>query len=185
MLFSTRAKIAACVARGGIPDEDAPGDEASMRFWCSISTSESSTDRSTMSAQVQAQVRPQDLIPTLTMAPDVSAPSVSLPDPVGMVRNQLALVQPESAASSPAPDAKAKATPRSLVLCENKLDFVCAHCVSFVCNVQLLQEGAVEWQRQNPSPRVLLCLRWRWLAKLWTRRCPLLVPALVFSEDGI
>lgn len=56
LLASPRAKIQACIAKGGVPDDDCPTDMASMRFWCTTTKKQTSVDRTQVHTSASANV---------------------------------------------------------------------------------------------------------------------------------
>ncbi|CAK8999665.1 unnamed protein product [Durusdinium trenchii] len=93
---STR-KIEAVVAKGGVPDADAPNDPDSMRYWVTLGMEETNVESTETSVSISGQVRNQQAMEALS-SKSVAAPLVTVPDPNEMVRNQLA-----AAAASTAP----------------------------------------------------------------------------------
>ena len=101
-----RAKIAACVARGGMADEDAPNDPDSTRYRCTLVTSEDSTDRDDFDMQISGSVDASQMLPLWQQGNVDPRMLVNVPDPLAMVRAQLA-----SAPATPASSASAAAQP--------------------------------------------------------------------------
>ena len=100
VLIACRAKIAACVARGGIPDRDCPSDEASMRFWCHLSEKETNRDKVKVKTKAQAQVAPGTMVDALGTA-FLPQNVVHVANPAQMIANRVA---PNPTASSSQPE---------------------------------------------------------------------------------
>ncbi|CAL1128351.1 unnamed protein product [Cladocopium goreaui] len=115
----SEAKIAACVARGGIPDRDCPSDEASMRFWCHLSEKETNRDKVKVKTTAQAQVAPSTMVDALGTA-FLPQNVVHVANPAQMIANRVAPAASSSQPSenvSPVPPgraAKAKSKPKPL-----------------------------------------------------------------------
>ena len=103
-----RQKITGCVSRGGIADRDAPNCQESTKYWANVTTEETTVDGHTTSVAVQGQIRANDAMAALSMPSSSVGMAVSVPDPLAMVRQQLA--SPQVAAPSEA----APATPLSI-----------------------------------------------------------------------
>eukprot|EP00438_Fugacium_kawagutii_P020794 Skav229463 [mRNA] locus=scaffold577:147481:148630:+ [translate_table: standard] len=118
----SEAKIAACVARGGIPDKDCPSDEAScvgrgvipdkdcpsdeasMKFWCHLSEKETTRDKFKVQMKAKANAQPGAMVDALGAAfPSQNA--VHIENPAQMIANRVAAAASSSPAdmASPAP----------------------------------------------------------------------------------
>ena len=102
-----RQKISGCVARGGIADRDAPNCQESTKYWANVTTEETTVDDHATSVAVQGQIRGNDAVAALSMPSSSVGTAVSVPDPLAMVRQQLASTQVA------APSEAAPATPAS------------------------------------------------------------------------
>ena len=101
---SGRAKIKACVARGGVADRDAPNDPASTRYRCSLDMEEDETFESSMQVHMQAGIDPGHAFRAIeapTAPQQVLGAQVSIPDPLAMVAEQLQSLN-QSGSSAPA-----------------------------------------------------------------------------------
>ena len=102
-----RAKIAACVARGGMADEDCPDDPDSTRYRCTLITSEDSTDRDDFDMQISGSVDASQMLPLWQQQGNAQQRMlVNVPDPLAVVRAQLA-----SAPATPASSVSGAAQP--------------------------------------------------------------------------
>ena len=106
-----RQKITGCVSRGGIADRDAPNCQESTKYWANVTTEETTVDDHTTSVAVQGQIRANDAMAALSMPSSSVGMAVSVPDPLAMVRQQLA--SPQVAAPSEAAPATPIAAPRA------------------------------------------------------------------------
>lgn len=102
-LAALRAKIAACVARGGIPDRDCPSDEASMKFWCHLTEKETTRDKVKVETKATANVAPGVMMDALGTA-FPSQNLVHVPNPAQMIASRVsAAATPQVELASPAP----------------------------------------------------------------------------------
>ena len=88
------------VAKGGVPDADAPNDPDSMRYWVTLGMEETNVESTETSVSISGQVRNQQAMEALS-SKSVAAPLVTVPDPNEMVRNQLAAAAASTAPSAP------------------------------------------------------------------------------------
>lgn len=99
VLGACRAKIAACVARGGVPDKDCPSDEASMQFWCHLTQKETTRDKVKVKTKATANVAAGTVVDALgTGFPCQNL--VHVANPAQMIASRVAA----TAASSPQAD---------------------------------------------------------------------------------
>ena len=93
-----RAKILSCIQKGGIPDEDAPTDPASTRYWCTLVTSQDLSDEHVTQTKVEGVVNPLQAVAAMRVGQAGllgRAAAPPLPDPMAMINEQMS-----SAASS-------------------------------------------------------------------------------------
>ena len=99
VLGACRAKIAACVARGGVPDKDCPSDEASMQFWCHLTQKETTRDKVKVKTKATANVAAGTVVDALGTGFS-SQNLVHVANPAQMIASRVAA----TAASSPQAD---------------------------------------------------------------------------------
>ena len=93
-----RKKIAACVARGGMPDEDAPNDPESTRYRCSLQIDQTDTVENESAATLKGDVLAEDAMRAFKGIDPMlaQAQSSKAADPLALVREQLASYTPVS-----------------------------------------------------------------------------------------
>ena len=173
-----RQKITGCVSRGGIADRDAPNCQESTKYWCNLTTEELTVDDHTTSVAVQGQIRANDALAALSVPSSSVGTAVSIPDPLAMVRQQLA------STAAAAPSEAAPATPVSSVAprAAGYLAIILTGAVTMnPCLLQCCNMSGPK-ERQRPKRRLTrrlkefrLCLMWRWLEKQWNRKLVWLV----------
>lgn len=87
-----RKKIAACVARGGMPDEDAPNDPESTRYRCSLQIDQNDTVENESAVTLKGAVGAEDAMRAFKGIDPMlaQAHSSKAADPLALVREQLA-----------------------------------------------------------------------------------------------
>lgn len=101
VLGACRAKIAACVARGGVADKDCPSDEASMKFWCHLTEKETTRDKVKVNTKATVNVAAGTVVDALgTGFPSQNL--VHVANPAQMIASRVAATA--TAASSPQAD---------------------------------------------------------------------------------
>lgn len=87
-----RKKIAACVARGGMPDEDAPDDPESTRYRCSLQIDQNDTVENESAVTLKGAVGAEDAMRAFKGIDPMlaQAHSSKAADPLALVREQLA-----------------------------------------------------------------------------------------------
>lgn len=101
-LAAPRAKIQACIARGGVPDDDCPTDMASMRFWCTTTKKQTTRDRTQVHTSATASVHASAAFKALDAGFAVgTGPLVPVQDTQALL-NAVAVATPKTPAT-PAP----------------------------------------------------------------------------------
>ena len=80
-----RAKIQACVARGGVPDDDCPTDVESMRFWCATSKKQTSVDKTQVHTTAKAMVSAPAAFAALESGFGPGSATVPVADPAALI----------------------------------------------------------------------------------------------------
>lgn len=88
-MLLVRTKIAAVVAKGGIPDPDAPGDVASTRYWVHLGMEESTQDETRSSVTFQGHITGQAAMAAFGVRDNVPQAAAPVADPLAVVRQQL------------------------------------------------------------------------------------------------
>ncbi|CAK9050298.1 unnamed protein product [Durusdinium trenchii] len=105
-------KIQGCVARGGVPDPDAPNCRESTRYWAYVEGEEEQVDSTSATTTVSAVLRPQDALQAFGVNNSPMA-TVHVPGPAALARQAIGMpVETPAAPAVPAPPvprAKAKA----------------------------------------------------------------------------
>ena len=138
----------------------------------SLEIEEEENWKSSTAVSTNAAIQHSDALRVYGLAGPSLGASVSSPDPMGLVRQQL---EANSAAATPQP-AAAPATP-SLAGSRASGQLSVVHC--FVWKKYCLDICCVQAkQRQRPRTRLLMSRhsqKWPWLARLWQRRLQLCV----------
>ena len=104
LLAVPRAKIQACIAKGGVPDDDCPTDMASMRFWCTTTKKQTSVDRTQVHTSTKANVHASAAFSALDSGFAVgTGPLVPVQDTQALLNAAAAAVPKTAATPAPAP----------------------------------------------------------------------------------
>ena len=95
-----RAKIQACVARGGRPDPDAPNDPESTRYRVSMEMEEKELWQQENEMSMHTNLDCRSAVRVMSMA-DPAVSTVHAPDPMALVRDQLQNLQQAVAPPTP------------------------------------------------------------------------------------
>lgn len=98
-----RPKIQGCVARGGVPDPDAPNCRESTRYWAYVEGEEEQVDSTSATTTVSAVLRPQDALQAFGVNNSPMA-TVHVPGPAALARQAIGMpVETPAAPAVPAP----------------------------------------------------------------------------------
>ena len=165
-----REKIQGCVQRGGVADPDAPPDQKSIRYRCSLEITEEENQEKSTGVHTTGQLHNADALAIHSMSDQPRGASVACPDPLALVRRELQSL--EQVAASPA--TPSVSAPRSQGL--SCFRFFFALLLEIVsCKANRRQEPSPK--QQGEMPRFLPCLKLPWLAKQWRRKFAMFAPA--------
>lgn len=99
--------MAAVVAKGGIPDADAPSDPQSTRYWVHLGAEENTLDETTTTVNARGHLTGSAAMQALALAQSAPQAAQAVSDPLAMVRSQLEALPATSAPSTAAPSSAA------------------------------------------------------------------------------
>ena len=141
-----RAKIQACVARGGRPDPDAPNDPESTRYRVSMEMEEKELWQQENEMSMHTNLDCRSAVRVMSMA-DPAVSTVHAPDPMALVRDQLQTLQQLASPGTPSQQTQQSGVRSAgryhcLDHCLESFHICpCMHCMHAVCCRQSESQG--------------------------------------------
>lgn len=139
-----------CVARGGVPDDDAPLDPESMRYWATVDVEKDDYDSQTLRSSVQGAVRPEDAMQVIQQGVKIPTASQPVADPAQLVNQHMASAM--SQLSIPDPASVTTPAPKRVLVTETCMTVLRNLCFCW----GLLDQVLVSRPSQKLPPRMQL-----------------------------